>query len=89
VNVRLHIERLVLDAPSAGVDRTVLARVVEGELTRLLEGSGLAPAFTAAGAVPTVHGGNIEEPAAHPEGLGVQIAAAVHSGLTRVGWGTR
>jgi hypothetical protein len=87
MKVRLHIERLVLDSAHAGVDRTELGRAVEHELTRLLTGSRLAPDLTQGGPVPAVRGGEIDQPAADARGLGTQIAAAVHEGLTGEGRG--
>jgi hypothetical protein len=87
MNVRLHIERLVLDGAHAGVDRTELGRAVEHELTRLLTGSRLAPGLTDPGPVSVIRGGEIDQPAADARGLGTQIAAAVHEGLTGEGRG--
>jgi hypothetical protein len=87
VIARLHIERLVLDGADAGADRVALARAVQEELTRLLTGSALAPELAAGGAVATVRGGDIPEPAGHAAGLGNQIAAAVQAGLTGEGRG--
>jgi hypothetical protein len=82
MNVRLHIERLVLDSAHSGVDRTELGRAVELELARLMTGSRLAPDLSQGTSVPVVHGGRIDEPTTDAGGLGTQIAAAVHEGLT-------
>ena len=43
MNLRLHIERLVLDGPAGDLDRAALARSVTQELTRLLGTTGLHP----------------------------------------------
>jgi hypothetical protein len=85
MNVRLHIERLVLDGAHAGMDRKELGRAVEHELARLLTGSPLAPGLTRGGGVPTVRGGEILEPATDASAFGTQIAAAMHEGLSGEG----
>lgn len=89
MNVRLHIERLVLDSAHAGVDRAELGRAVEQELVRLLAGARLADDLTRGAAVPEVRGGEIDQPASDARGLGTQIATAVHEGLTGEGRGVR
>jgi hypothetical protein len=81
VNLRVHIQRLVLEDPTADLDRAALARAVEGELARLLRSTPPAPELTVRTVVPALRGGDLGAPAAHPEALGLQIAAAVHAGL--------
>ena len=81
MNLRVHIQRLVLEDPSADLDRAAVARAVEGELARLLRRTPLAPDLTARAVVPALRGGDLGVPAAHPAALGQQIAAAVHAGL--------
>ena len=83
MNVRLHIERLVLDglalAPSQG--GRVQAAVAQ-ELGRLFLEARLSPHLASGGALPVIRGGTIE--AGHsvrPSGLGTKIAGAVFSGI--------
>ncbi|TQN42895.1 hypothetical protein FHU33_2306 [Blastococcus colisei] len=84
MNVRLHIERLVLDEAWGGVEPAVLGRMVERELTRLLAGSRLDRGLAVSGAVAAIRGGDVpgRETAAGAGGLAAQISAAVHAGLT-------
>ncbi|MGY1690606.1 hypothetical protein [Geodermatophilus sp. SYSU D01105] len=81
MNLHVHIQRLVLEDPTADLDHAAVARAVEGELARLLHHTPLAPDLTARAVVPALRGGDLGAPAAHPEALGHQIAAAVHAGL--------
>lgn len=87
MNIRLHIDRVVLDSALPAVDRALLVRAVEGELARLLVESPLASDLAGGGSVPQVRGRDVLEHAADAEGLGRQIAAAVHAGLTGEGRG--
>jgi hypothetical protein len=81
MNVRVHIERLVLDDAPPGLDRSVLARVVAAELARLLTEAPPVAGLIDTGAVPTLRGPDITDRAEAAEPLGTQIATAVHAGL--------
>jgi hypothetical protein len=83
VNVKLHIERLVIDeaafAPGAG---RKLQAAVETELTRLLTLEGLSRAFHSGGATPDLRVESIRATArGNPTRFGIEIARAVHGGL--------
>jgi hypothetical protein len=88
VNIRLHIERLVLDGRWQGLDRTVLARAVEEELCRLLGSGAPDPRLIASGAVAELRGMDLPEPAQQPEALGTQIATSLHRSIGVRGGGT-
>lgn len=85
MNVRLHVERLVLDElPLAPGAAPWVRAAVEAELTRLIAAGGPAPGLASLGAVPALTGGSIEvAPEAAPAELGAKIAQAVYGGL---GW---
>jgi len=81
MNVRLHIERLVLDGvPVAQADRARLLSVVESELGRLLATRGLPDAAAAGWATPAVDGGSIA-PTPNATKFGRDVARAVYRGL--------
>jgi hypothetical protein len=85
VNIRLHIERLVLDGlPIGAHDGRLVQAAVEAELSRLLT-AGIAPdAFGQGFAVPGVRADAVQlEAGATPQGIGTQVAQAVHGGITR------
>jgi hypothetical protein len=84
MNVKLHIERLVLNGlPLAQRDAVVVQKAVVGELTRLIEG-GLAPDLRSGGAVPEVPAGPVSwSPGGNPRELGRQVARSVYGGLGR------
>jgi hypothetical protein len=80
MNVRLHIERLVLeglDVPHGG--RAALQAAVEGELGRLIGEGGLAQLTGVA--VPTVRAPQITAPVSDPASLGNAIASSVYRGV--------
>lgn len=85
MNVRVHIERLILDGLPVTSDQGGLVRAaVESELTRSLAADELAPGLMTSGSVPRVPGGTIQLAGeTQPVRLGAQIARAVHGGLTR------
>lgn len=83
MNVRLHIERLILDdLPLRGSQQALVQGVVEQELARLIEVNGVGPDTMAGGARPSVpltvmhmtEGGS-------PVQIGRQIAQAVYQGI--------
>jgi hypothetical protein len=81
MNVRVHIERLVLD----GIDvpygeRGALRASLERELARQLLANGVAPEWASGIAIPSVSAPSIEATANAPA-LGIAIANAVASGI--------
>jgi hypothetical protein len=85
MNVRVHIERLVLDgvtlAPAQG---PLLAAAVEGELTRLLGEGGIAPCLLPGGAMTHIRAGAADlAGVTEPAPLGERIARAVYGGIGR------
>ena len=83
MNVRLHIERLVLDGFPAG-DRDRIAAALEVELTRLFAEQGVPPGLTGGGAIPALDGGAFDvTPGARPDRIGAQAAESLYGGLAR------
>jgi hypothetical protein len=85
MNIRLHIEHLVLDGlpVSRGQGGQVKA-AVEAELGQLLSEQGVAHEFQAGTAVPSVNVGAMHVPrGVTPSALGTQIARSVFSGVGR------
>jgi hypothetical protein len=82
VNVKLHIERLVIDgaALAPGAKGRLLA-AVEAELTRLIARDGIAREYRAGGATPALTAGTIGAQSKNPAQFGIEIARAVHGGL--------
>jgi hypothetical protein len=83
MNVRLHIERLVIDGVPvpAGGGRRMEAAVTK-ELTRLLARGKLHPALGSGGAIPQLRGGTIHLDAGrNPASMGTQLARAIYGGL--------
>lgn len=92
MNVRLHIERLVLDGILVAPDqRPHLQAAIEQELTRLLStggsegaGAGINAEFQNGGSFYSVRAGQINIlPDSGPAEIGRQIAGAVHGGIAR------
>jgi hypothetical protein len=83
VNIKVHIERLVLD----GIEvlphqQPVLQAAVEGELVRLLADGRVAPGLLNGGALASVPGGAVKLAGdGDPARLGRQIARAVQGGI--------
>lgn len=83
MNIRLHIDRLVLDGlPLGAHDGRLVQAAVEAELSRLLA-AGIAPeAFGQGFAVPGLRAEAVRlEAGATPQGIGAQVAQAVHKGI--------
>lgn len=83
MNIKLRIERLVLDGLNVGPGQGALIRqAVADELSRLLSEGGLAPGLQSGGARPDIRpvsmGLNGDE---NPLRLGQQIARSVFSGI--------
>lgn len=81
MNVRLHVDRLVLD----GIDvpyaaRGALRAALEQELARLIANGGLSPSLAGGAAVPSLRAAEIPIDGS-PGRLGVAIAGAVYGGL--------
>ena len=82
-NIRLHIDRLVIEGVSLGPgDGARLRKAVERELTRLLAHNGLNPALGAGSATPRVAAPGIQLDAGkRPAEWGRQIAGTVYGGI--------
>jgi hypothetical protein len=82
VNVKLHIDRLVLDgiAVEPG-QRPALQAAVEAELARLLAEGGMGETWAAGGAVPALKAAGFQMNGEGPVQLGRQIAGALYGGL--------
>jgi hypothetical protein len=81
MNVRLHIDRLVLEGLEVPyASRAALRAAVETELTRLIAGGGLSPALAGGIAVPSVRAPQINADGT-PQQLGTSIAGAVYGGV--------
>jgi len=83
MNVRLHIDRLVLDGVSvSAAGRPRLQAAIESELARLIAAGGISPELTRGIAVPSVRAPQMAlAPDARPAQLGVQIARSVYGGV--------
>lgn len=85
MNVRLHIERLVLEGIAVThADRTRLQAAIEGELQRLIGEGGVSGGLSGGMAVPSIRGEDMRvEAAGGPADLGRRIAGALYGGLRR------
>ena len=83
MNVRLHIDRLVLDGIEIGpADRPRLQAAIEQELARLIGAGGISPELAGGVALPSVSAPQIAlAPDAKPAQLGASIAGAVYGGV--------
>lgn len=83
MNVRLHIERVVLEGIDlAPHERPLFQAALEAELGRLLGEGGVSAALAGGAALPAVRAGGIEiggEP--NPGRLGRQVAGSVYGGI--------
>lgn len=84
MDVRLHIERLVLDGLRLGPrERRELEAALSDELGRLLGQGPLHPELAAGGAVPSVRAPDLPLAAGQgPRELGEGLARSIHGGLT-------
>lgn len=83
MNIRLHIERLILDGVAlSAAERPHLQAAMEMELGRLLEERGIASGLESGVALDSVRGGAVQL-GHHPsgKGLGRQVARAVYGGI--------
>lgn len=86
MNIKVHIERLVLDGlPVARHQAPLIQTAVEAELARLLVADGLAATLqSAGGATPSVNAPGIRFTSdSSPAELGQKIARAVYRGIGR------
>jgi hypothetical protein len=84
MNIHLHIGRLVLDGlPIGAHDGPLVQAALEAELARLL--TGIAPeAFGQGFAVPSLRAEAVRlDAGATPQGIGAQVARALHKGIGR------
>ncbi|MDF0515733.1 hypothetical protein P0R31_00550 [Bradyrhizobium yuanmingense] len=83
MNIRLHIERLVLDGLQLnGQDRAQLKASLEAELGRLLSESGINGGIGAGGALPRIDAAPIRvRRDATPAQIGSGIAQSMFSGM--------
>lgn len=81
--IRLHIDRLVIDA-GLRLDGQALGAAVEAELTRLLTEHGAPSGLGSAARVAHLDGGRLQpDRGAGAEEVGKQVAQRVHEGLNR------
>ena len=82
MNVKLHIERLVLDGVDGNGQPQLLQAAIEAELARLLAAGGLATALIAGGVMPRIALPAIELVHGEAAGpVGARIAGAVYGGI--------
>lgn len=83
MNVRLHIERLVLDGlPVTAAQAPRVKMAIEAELGRLLSEGGVSPELASGTALPSVNAPTMQSPRGiSPAQLGRQIAQSVFAGV--------
>lgn len=82
MNIKLHIERLVLDGVNiAPGQHHVLQASVETELTRLLTDGGLSLSLAQGTALPHISTGGIQLTNNNPTQIGQHIAQSVYGGI--------
>lgn len=82
MEVRVHIDRLIVDGPAMGrADRNQLAAALSTELGRLITENGLPSGVAGGLAVPATPGGPVSGSAADPDAYGRALAGAVYAGL--------
>jgi hypothetical protein len=81
VNIKLHIERVVLEGLPVQNLR-LLRQTLERKLTQLLAEGGLSQRFRSGGAVPHLGGGTIRAGKSHStKQIGADVARAVYHGI--------
>jgi hypothetical protein len=84
MNIKLHIEQLVLDGlPITPGQGPIVKAAVEAELTRLVAEGGLGPELASGGAVPSITADSIEHSGGSPTQMGQQIARSLYGGIGR------
>ena len=83
MNVRLHIERLVLEGIElAPAERPLLQEALQAELGRLLAEGGIGGGLATGSMVPAVRANGFEmSRESDPVRLGQQIAGSVYGGI--------
>ena len=82
MNVKLHIERLVLDGVNIAPGQDHLLQVsVETELARLLTDGGLSPSLAEGIALPRMSTSGIQLTGNNPTQIGQQIAQSMYEGI--------
>ena len=82
MNIKLHIERLVLDGVNiAPSQHHLLQASMETELTRLLTDGGLSPSLAQGTALPRISTDGIQLTSNNPTQIGQQIAHSVYGGI--------
>jgi len=83
MNIKIHIERLVLDGlPITRAHGPAVQQAVEAELTRLLADGGLSQDLSGGGAMPSVTARGIQLKHGGDSGaIGRQIAHSVYGGI--------
>lgn len=82
MNIKLHIDRLMLDGVIIAPDqRHLLQASVETELTRLLTDGGLSSSLAQGIAVPRISIGDIQLTSNNPTQLGQYIAQSMYRGI--------
>lgn len=85
MDVRLHIERLVLDGFSmTPAQRTAFTGATEAELTRLIAAGGVSDAVAAGFSVPSLEAGLLLPSSPfNPVSFGSDVARALYAGIGR------
>ena len=83
MNIRLHIDRLILDGLNVDPGQGALVKAsVEAELTRLLMDGGLAGGLQSGGAFPSIRTDTIEFAGNdNPLRQGQKIARSIYNGI--------
>ena len=83
MNIRLHIDRLVIEGIDvAHASRAALRSAIETELARQIAAGGISPSLAGGIAVPNVSAPEITVPhGAKPAHLGGAIAGAIYGGV--------
>ncbi|SHJ56068.1 hypothetical protein SAMN05444159_0920 [Bradyrhizobium lablabi] len=83
MNIRLHIERLVLDGlPVTSAQGPRVKAAIEAELGRLLSEGGISHELAAGAVLPSVSAPSVHAPrGVAPAQLGKQIAQSVFAGV--------
>lgn len=83
-NVRVHIERIVLEGIDVAPHQQLqLQAAIESELVRLLAKYGIGMQLRTGGAVAKLAGASIQLTGEGPTQFGMQIAQAVYRGISR------
>ena len=85
MDVRLHIEHLVLDGfPMTPAQRAAFTRAAEAELGRLIAASGVSDAVATGFAVPALEGGLVRPQSPfHALSFGQDVARALYASIGR------